>query len=350
MCLLTFQDVLNPICVARLVYDDSIKPLTLRRVPPNLLVGEGAIEYAFNHEIPICPPEYLVSPAAKSRWKKWTRDLEDLQSQPNVDTPEIVKLRNEGQSSSPTPTRSSQKRSHRPKSSSTVDFRLPSTVHRQAHTNNATSPSKRKPSIDYEVQLPKQSRPRSTPQPLYPQHYNDEDDDTFGPLPTIPPRSPLRPSMIRTVSASDNAHLENDDRGTTNVAIDSTTYAPPTVEDFVDDRIIDTVGAIAIDCFGNIAAGSSSGGIGMKHKGRAGPAALVGVGTHVYPVNLKDKSKSTVAVVTSGTGEHMATTMAASTCANRLYFNKEIGSDGDLVDAMEEQALQSFVEHDFLRM
>src|SRR5690606_15658452 len=45
------------------------------------------------------------------------------------------------------------------------------------------------------------------------------------------------------------------------------------------DLIVDTVGAVAIDQYGNIAAGSSSGGISMKHAGRVGPAALVGVGT-----------------------------------------------------------------------
>lgn len=43
----------------------------------------------------------------------------------------------------------------------------------------------------------------------------------------------------------------------------------------------DTVGAIAVDRWGRVAAGSSSGGIGMKFKGRVGPAALTGVGTWI---------------------------------------------------------------------
>ena len=116
----------------------------------------------------------------------------------------------------------------------------------------------------------------------------------------------------------------------------------------MEDNITDTVGAIAIDCFGNIAAASSSGGIGMKHKGRTGPAALVGIGTAVMPVEPDDKHKTCVAAVTSGTGEHMATTMAASTCASRLYFNHRKGKDGKSVHANEEEAIQSFVQKDFM--
>lgn len=69
--------------------------------------------------------------------------------------------------------------------------------------------------------------------------------------------------------------------------------------------ITDTVGAIAIDCFGNIAAGSSSEGAALKQRGRIGPAALVGIGTAVIPINPKDPQKACSASVASGTGDHM---------------------------------------------
>lgn len=115
-----------------------------------------------------------------------------------------------------------------------------------------------------------------------------------------------------------------------------------------DDLITDTVGAIAIDSFGHIAAGSSSGGIGMKHRGRVGPAALIGVGTAVIPMDKNDEEGVAVAAVTSGTGEHMATTMASQKCADRLYHNTRRGIGGKDVSANEEEAMESFVQADFM--
>jgi taspase (threonine aspartase 1) len=115
-----------------------------------------------------------------------------------------------------------------------------------------------------------------------------------------------------------------------------------------EDFITDTVGAIAIDNFGNIAAGSSSGGIGMKHRGRVGPAALVGIGTAVIPANPQDDDGITVAAVTSGTGEHMATTMASHKCAERLYFATRRGPGGVNSPATEEESMYSFIRDDFM--
>jgi len=117
-----------------------------------------------------------------------------------------------------------------------------------------------------------------------------------------------------------------------------------------EDHITDTVGAIAVDCFGHIAAGSSSGGIGLKHRGRTGPAALVGIGTSVIPVEPDDKNKTCAAAVCSGTGEHMATTSASHVCASRLYSNQKKGRNGTIVFTDEEGALRGFVEKDFMGM
>ncbi len=116
-----------------------------------------------------------------------------------------------------------------------------------------------------------------------------------------------------------------------------------------DDTVNDTVGAIAIDLAGNVAAGSSSGGIGMKHSGRIGPAALVGVGTAVLPADPDDVDFTSVACVTSGTGEHMATTMASHKCADRLYYNCKRGPGGRQITEYDEDALmESFIAEDFM--
>lgn len=115
-----------------------------------------------------------------------------------------------------------------------------------------------------------------------------------------------------------------------------------------EDCITDTVGAIAVDGWGNIACAASSGGIGMKYRGRVGPAALVGVGTAVVPIEPDDPDRTCVATVTSGTGEHMATTMAATVCAERLYQNVKKGREGEYFEVTEDEALKAMIENDFM--
>lgn len=116
-----------------------------------------------------------------------------------------------------------------------------------------------------------------------------------------------------------------------------------------EDHITDTVGAIAIDNYGNIACGASSGGIGMKHRGRIGPAALVGVGAAIVPEDPDDKTKCSVATVTSGTGEHMATTMAATVFSERLYHGVKKTRGGGFEEAdNDDEVVRAAIEHDFM--
>ncbi len=87
----------------------------------------------------------------------------------------------------------------------------------------------------------------------------------------------------------------------------------------------------------------------MKHSGRIGPAALVGIGTAVVPANPKDSSGTCVAAVTSGTGEHMATTMASHTCAERLYHNQRRAEVGSFESEYDDDAImKSFIMDDFM--
>lgn len=116
-----------------------------------------------------------------------------------------------------------------------------------------------------------------------------------------------------------------------------------------EDNITDTVGCIAIDNDGNIACGASSGGIGMKHRGRIGPAALVGVGASIIPVNPSDGEKTCVAVVTSGTGEHMSTTTAGSVFAERLYSNIKKTPTGTYERVEDDdEIIKSVIQTDFM--
>ena len=44
-------------------------------MPPNLLVGQGATDFAYEHNMQVLPYDYLISPAAGERWRRWRGDL-----------------------------------------------------------------------------------------------------------------------------------------------------------------------------------------------------------------------------------------------------------------------------------
>ncbi|CRJ80575.1 hypothetical protein BN1708_000302, partial [Verticillium longisporum] len=70
-----FADVRNPICLAKLILDKSNQPLTLRRVPPNILVGAGAKGFALEHGMQTVPNDSLISKNARDRFLRWQDDL-----------------------------------------------------------------------------------------------------------------------------------------------------------------------------------------------------------------------------------------------------------------------------------
>lgn len=369
-------NIKNPISLAKMILLESHKALTLRRVPPNLLIGEGAKDFASTHGMPLVPNDWLVSRNAFDRYERWEKELKlaEVSLTPSNSRANAASLTsdplhkgrdtrdhtnaittgtwNEGQPDSPAP-------------GTPIDNK---------HMTRTASPLKALPSV---LQTP--TSPRGTAKVTM-----DRSPLSFlGSLTS--PKTPTSGSADTGSSVSKKQRHKRGpskdgkdelDTGDRPSSLHSLTPDPDipqiSAEELEyekdEDKITDTVGAIAIDQWGNMAAGSSSGGIGMKHRGRIGPAALVGIGTALIPrsemtshptndrsAKNKDRSNGTdpsdwkaVAVVTSGTGEHMLTSQASQKCAERLYHETKRGPDGDDVpEETETVIMESFIVEDF---
>lgn len=382
-------EIRNPINLARAILEMSSKPLSLRRVPPNLLVGQGATDFAWEQGIPVVPHDMVVSRNARDRYVRWKDDLRraegggmtpgnsSSQGGPDealdMEYEERVRNKqrrdhtnaimngtwNEGQPDSPQP-------SSPARDVSSQDLRYPA-------VRRSPSPSQYGDRTYINANSPTRGFPQSTPSPppkrtRYASQAKDGQARThslLGPSSSghnVYKGSPDAGMTTGEVTKSTQNRPGSSD-GPVSPGIESSILYPPlafsqegTAEspskifarESDEDLITDTVGAIAIDMFGHIAAGSSSGGIGMKHRGRVGPAALVGIGTAVIPADVDDEDQISVAAVTSGTGEHMATTMASQKCAERLYHNTRRAVGGTDIQATEEEAMESFVQADFM--
>ncbi len=86
-----------------------------------------------------------------------------------------------------------------------------------------------------------------------------------------------------------------------------------------DEGKYGTVGAVAVDVHGNVAAGTSTGGTTGKRWGRVGDSPLIGAGTYA--------SNSSCAVSATGTGEYfIRLTVAREICALVEYKNMTLQS------------------------
>ncbi|KAJ4296632.1 hypothetical protein N0V90_006680 [Kalmusia sp. IMI 367209] len=423
----------NPISLARLVLNHTTQSLTLRRVPPNLLVAQGALQFAREMGMPELPHDALVSSAAKERWIRWHSDLKvaERKAKRNGQHPSCWKLREPA----------------------TAEDESEQERLRREHTNNllqgypslarAVSPTTYEGSLFYAVNdlstaPTNPSTPNSnailvssssgnrvaTPEsinsdqlhdlmPARPASIEESSRSAFinstQKVPTLSEfrdphagrnapmglisedgmmADPTRGSTVGRRSWGDGSGEESNsasgatvtrlpeamemvtphkkleepqtDRSLSRETISTEqaqkfTSTSPTASmplnghfDQEEDHITDTVGAVAVDGWGNIACAASSGGIGMKYRGRVGPAALVGVGTAVIPKDPDDPEETCVATVTSGTGEHMATTMAATVCAERLYQSVKKQKGGLYTEVTEDEALKSMIENEFM--
>ncbi|KIE19370.1 peptidase [Vibrio sinaloensis] len=84
---------------------------------------------------------------------------------------------------------------------------------------------------------------------------------------------------------------------------------------YPDDKKYGTVGAVALDQQGNLAAATSTGGVTNKKYGRVGDSSIIGAGTFAENGN--------VAVSTTGMGEFFIRKMVAGDVAARMRYLKE---------------------------
>jgi beta-aspartyl-peptidase (threonine type) len=89
------------------------------------------------------------------------------------------------------------------------------------------------------------------------------------------------------------------------------------------DNKFGTVGAVALDMHGNVAAATSTGGITNKQVGRVGDTPLIGAGCYA--------ANATAAISATGTGEVFMRTVAAYDVAARMAY-----AGATLQEAMEQ--------------
>ncbi|CAG7919047.1 unnamed protein product [Penicillium olsonii] len=359
--------VKNPIMLARKIYDCSNRDLGMSRVPPNFLVGKGAQDFAWRHGVILIPYEALITPVTSQRYKQWASEVRDYElANPTEEDARYWCRR---------PLTPVDKRIQRFEQRDLIEY-----PERHTDSNMITSdPEEELRSLNMGTSpAGGKGRPANSPtRPSRQKKVKLSSESTTKESPSSsrvsPDGSPERSPMdeMEESSASDEAEssvVDSDDDGDeekgcasdneeSRASGEEQSFASDKEGSFGSDRnwgtedhgdsITDTIGAIAIDRYGNIAAGSSSGGIGLKHRGRIGPAALIGIGTHVVPEESTDPDGTTCAVVTSGTGELIAGTLAASTCAQRMYYSQKKGSDGTFTHVMEEEAINAWMKKEF---
>lgn len=108
-----------------------------------------------------------------------------------------------------------------------------------------------------------------------------------------------------------------------------------------ESTLLDTVGAVCVDAFGNISSAVSSGGILLKHSGRIGQAAIYGSGC--WAENSLSSDKPSIACSVTGVGEYLVKTMFAKECSSML------SNDYDSIFALRDIFKKCFVESPYLK-
>ncbi|PTX19589.1 beta-aspartyl-peptidase (threonine type) [Pontibacter mucosus] len=100
---------------------------------------------------------------------------------------------------------------------------------------------------------------------------------------------------------------------------------------FIEGNKFGTVGAVALDAYGNLAAGTSTGGMTNKRFGRVGDAPIIGAGTYA--------DNNTCAVSATGHGEYFIRSVVAHDIAALMEYKKY-----SVKKAAEEVVMKKLVE------
>lgn len=101
---------------------------------------------------------------------------------------------------------------------------------------------------------------------------------------------------------------------------------------YPDDKKHGTVGAVALDCEGNLAAATSTGGVTNKKFSRVGDSAVIGAGTYARNGN--------VAVSTTGMGEYFLRCSVASDVGARMrYLDESVVQAAEIIIQGELKAM-----------
>lgn len=100
-------------------------------------------------------------------------------------------------------------------------------------------------------------------------------------------------------------------QGKDEIQLDHTAFLKK--NELIDDHKFGTVGAVAIDKNGNIAAGTSTGGMTNKKFGRIGDVPIVGAGTYA--------NNATCGISATGTGEYFIRTVAAHEVSSLIQYH-----------------------------
>lgn len=103
------------------------------------------------------------------------------------------------------------------------------------------------------------------------------------------------------------------------------------LESLPDDMLYSTVGAVALDQNGNLAAGTSTGGMTNKRYGRIGDSPIIGAGTYA--------SNDSCAVSATGHGEYFIRSVVAYDICARMQY-----SQMSLAEAADQVVMKTLVE------